>query len=82
MAAGLSNPQLKAPIVAAAWLFLAVSAIAHRLFHVGQFFYSGHWRAVDTLGEFAAAAGAFVMLTAFCGLWPCPLLRRRTGKRD
>lgn len=81
MAAGLSSPQLKTPIVVAAWLFLAVPATGYWLFHVGQFFRSGHWRTLDTFGEFAATAGAFVVLTAFCGLWPYLLLRRRAAKR-
>ncbi len=81
MAAGLSNPQLKTPVVVAAWIFLAIPAIGYWLFHVGQFFYSGHWRTVDTPGEIAATVAGLVVLTAICGLWPYLLLRRRAAKR-
>jgi hypothetical protein len=81
MAAGLSNPQLKTPIVVAAWIFLAIPAIAYWFFHIFQFFNSGHWRSVDTPGELAATIGALVVLTAFCGLWPYLLLRRGAAKR-
>lgn len=81
MAAGLSNPQIKKPVIVAAWLFLAVPAIAYWLFHVFQFFNTGHWRTIDTIAEFAGVAGAFVVLTAFCGLWPYVLLRRHAGRR-